>query len=170
MLTAQRPALFAARSRAATVKVHASWQKATTKSALQAAGGKLVAELGGQVNAHSADRHGHLCSTMDTTPIRDASPMLHCIAYSAIVRRSASPEGAGGALQCLDLLHRTRPRCTMRPNPPQRVLIVEDAGEVFAVSNKCSHLGLPLQGKTALFTATVRAHAPSAVVLHGPSA
>ncbi|KIZ07600.1 hypothetical protein MNEG_0347 [Monoraphidium neglectum] len=85
MLTAQRPALFAARSRAATVKVHASWQKATTKSALQAAGGKLVAELGGQ-----------------------------------------------------------------------RVLIVEDAGEVFAVSNKCSHLGLPLQGKTALFTATIK--------------
>jgi nitrite reductase/ring-hydroxylating ferredoxin subunit len=36
------------------------------------------------------------------------------------------------------------------------VLVVEDAGSVYAVSNKCSHLGLPLQGKTAMFTATVR--------------
>ncbi|KAI8473706.1 MAG: Rieske [2Fe-2S] iron-sulfur domain-containing protein, partial [Monoraphidium minutum] len=85
MLCAQRPVLAARPARASTVVVNASWQKATTKSALSAAGGKLVAELGGQ-----------------------------------------------------------------------RVLIVEDAGEVFAVSNKCSHLGLPLQGKTALFTATIK--------------
>lgn len=36
------------------------------------------------------------------------------------------------------------------------MLIVEDAGSVYAMSNKCSHLGLPLQGKTAMFTAEVR--------------
>jgi hypothetical protein len=40
--------------------------------------------------------------------------------------------------------------------PAQRVLLVEDGGEIYAVSNKCSHLGLPLQGKTAMFTAVVR--------------
>ncbi len=28
----------------------------------------------------------------------------------------------------------------------QKVLIVETEGDVFAVSNKCSHLGLPLVG------------------------
>lgn len=33
--------------------------------------------------------------------------------------------------------------------------MVEDAGEVYALSNKCSHLGLPLQGKTALLQAEV---------------
>ncbi|GBF90316.1 rieske ferredoxin [Raphidocelis subcapitata] len=83
--TAQRPAIAArGRGRASAVKVQAAWQKATTKTALTAAGGKLVAELGGQ-----------------------------------------------------------------------RVLIVDDGGSVYAVSNKCSHLGLPLQGKTALFTATI---------------
>ena len=41
-------------------------------------------------------------------------------------------------------------------NKRQRVLIVEDAGGVYAVSNKCSHLGLPIQGKTAMFTAQVK--------------
>lgn len=28
-----------------------------------------------------------------------------------------------------------------------KILVVEEQGEVYAVSNKCSHLGLPLQGK-----------------------
>lgn len=37
----------------------------------------------------------------------------------------------------------------------QRVLLAEVDGEVYAVSNKCSHLGLPLVGKTAMFQATV---------------
>lgn len=35
----------------------------------------------------------------------------------------------------------------------QRILIAEADGQVYAVSNKCSHLGLPLVGKTALFQA-----------------
>lgn len=29
----------------------------------------------------------------------------------------------------------------------QKILFVEEDGAVFAVSNKCSHLGLPLQGR-----------------------
>lgn len=51
---------------------------------------------------------------------------------------------------------RHRPATATAPPPLQRILIVEDAGNVYAVSNKCSHLGLPLQGKTAMFTAQVR--------------
>ena len=35
------------------------------------------------------------------------------------------------------------------------MLLAESDGEVYAVSNKCSHLGLPLVGKTALFQAEV---------------
>lgn len=34
-----------------------------------------------------------------------------------------------------------------------RILIQEFAGDMFAMNNKCSHLGLPLQGKTPLFSA-----------------
>jgi nitrite reductase/ring-hydroxylating ferredoxin subunit len=37
-----------------------------------------------------------------------------------------------------------------------RILIAEFAGDVFAVSNKCSHLGLPLVGKTALLQGQVK--------------
>lgn len=38
-----------AKGRTSSVKVQAAFQKATTKTALAAAGGKLVAEIGGQV-------------------------------------------------------------------------------------------------------------------------
>jgi nitrite reductase/ring-hydroxylating ferredoxin subunit len=37
----------------------------------------------------------------------------------------------------------------------QRVLLAFSDGKVFAVSNKCSHLGLPLVGKTALLQGEV---------------
>lgn len=37
-----------------------------------------------------------------------------------------------------------------------RVLLAEDSGKLFAVSNKCSHLGLPLVGKTALLQGEVK--------------
>lgn len=37
-----------------------------------------------------------------------------------------------------------------------KILVAEVDGEIFAVSNKCSHLGLPLQGKTAMFTADIK--------------
>jgi len=37
----------------------------------------------------------------------------------------------------------------------QKVLLVQDGDEVYAVSNKCSHLGLPLVGKTAFFQGQV---------------
>ena len=37
-----------------------------------------------------------------------------------------------------------------------RILVAEFAGDVFAVSNKCSHLGLPLVGKTALLQGQVK--------------
>ncbi|GAX82006.1 hypothetical protein CEUSTIGMA_g13588.t1 [Chlamydomonas eustigma] len=37
----------------------------------------------------------------------------------------------------------------------QKVLFAEVDGAVYAVSNKCSHLGLPLVGKTALFQGKV---------------
>lgn len=33
----------------------------------------------------------------------------------------------------------------------QKVLLASLGEEVFAVSNKCSHLGLPIVGKTAMF-------------------
>ena len=36
-----------------------------------------------------------------------------------------------------------------------RVLLAESDGQIFAVSNKCSHLGLPIVGKTALFQGAV---------------
>lgn len=38
----------------------------------------------------------------------------------------------------------------------KRVLLVEDGGEIYAVSNKCSHLNLPLVGKTAVFQGKVK--------------
>ena len=38
-----------------------------------------------------------------------------------------------------------------------KVLLVQDGDAVYAVSNKCSHLGLPLVGKTAFFQGTVAA-------------
>lgn len=38
----------------------------------------------------------------------------------------------------------------------QRVLLVSQGEEVYALSNKCSHLGLPLVGKTGLFQAEVK--------------
>eukprot|EP00873_Tetraselmis_striata_P041117 jgi/Tetstr1/461381/TSEL_000592.t1 len=37
-----------------------------------------------------------------------------------------------------------------------RILLAEVEGTVFAVSNKCSHLGLPLIGKTALLQGEVK--------------
>lgn len=37
-----------------------------------------------------------------------------------------------------------------------KILVTSIDGEVYAVSNKCSHLGLPLVGKTAMFQAEVR--------------
>lgn len=37
----------------------------------------------------------------------------------------------------------------------QRILVAESAGSIFAVSNKCPHLGLPLVGKTALLQGEV---------------
>lgn len=37
-----------------------------------------------------------------------------------------------------------------------RVLLQELEGEIYAVSNKCPHLGLPLVGKTALFQGQVQ--------------
>ncbi|PRW20446.1 ferredoxin component [Chlorella sorokiniana] len=37
----------------------------------------------------------------------------------------------------------------------QRILLAEVDGAVKAVSNKCSHLGLPLVGKTAMFQADI---------------
>jgi nitrite reductase/ring-hydroxylating ferredoxin subunit len=37
----------------------------------------------------------------------------------------------------------------------QQVLLQDVAGTVYAVSNKCSHLNLSLQGKTALLSATI---------------
>jgi len=37
----------------------------------------------------------------------------------------------------------------------QRVLLAEVDGSIYAVSNKCSHLNLPLVGKTAMFQATI---------------
>lgn len=39
----------------------------------------------------------------------------------------------------------------------QRVLLVETGDGIYAVSNKCSHLGLPLVGKTAMFQAEITA-------------
>jgi nitrite reductase/ring-hydroxylating ferredoxin subunit len=36
-----------------------------------------------------------------------------------------------------------------------RVLLADDGGKLYAVSNKCSHLGLPLVGKTALLQGEV---------------
>ena len=35
-----------------------------------------------------------------------------------------------------------------------RILIQEFAGEVFAINNACPHMGLPLEGKTPLLSAT----------------
>jgi Rieske [2Fe-2S] domain len=37
----------------------------------------------------------------------------------------------------------------------QKILFAAVDGEVFAVSNKCSHLGLPLIGKTSFFQGEV---------------
>jgi len=37
----------------------------------------------------------------------------------------------------------------------ERILLAAVDGEVFAVSNKCSHLSLPLVGKTPVFQAKV---------------
>lgn len=37
----------------------------------------------------------------------------------------------------------------------QKVLVVKEGDSVYAVSNKCSHLGLPLVGKTAMFQGQV---------------
>lgn len=39
--------------------------------------------------------------------------------------------------------------------PAGRVLVAEVDGTVYAVSNKCTHLGLPLVGKTALLQGTI---------------
>lgn len=38
----------------------------------------------------------------------------------------------------------------------QKVLLADVDGSVYAVSNKCSHLGLPLVGKTAMFQGAVK--------------
>ncbi|KAF8072624.1 hypothetical protein HT031_000284 [Scenedesmus sp. PABB004] len=86
LTTRATAARAAALSRPRTVAVSAAaWQKATTKTELNTAGGRQVVELGGQ-----------------------------------------------------------------------KVLIVETEGQVYAVSNKCSHLGLPLVGKTAFFQGQVK--------------
>eukprot|EP00197_Chlamydomonas_leiostraca_P002797 CAMPEP_0202857066 /NCGR_PEP_ID=MMETSP1391-20130828/149_1 /ASSEMBLY_ACC=CAM_ASM_000867 /TAXON_ID=1034604 /ORGANISM="Chlamydomonas leiostraca, Strain SAG 11-49" /LENGTH=147 /DNA_ID=CAMNT_0049535823 /DNA_START=37 /DNA_END=480 /DNA_ORIENTATION=- len=85
MASLATPARATGISRARSVTVRAAFQKVTTTSAVKAAGGRLVVEVGGQ-----------------------------------------------------------------------RVLIADDGtGAIHAVSNKCSHLGLPLVGKTALLQGKV---------------
>jgi len=37
-----------------------------------------------------------------------------------------------------------------------RILLAEDGGKLYAVSNKCTHLGLPLVGKTALLQGVIK--------------
>eukprot|EP01024_Parvocaulis_polyphysoides_P050204 TRINITY_DN48889_c0_g2_i1.p1 TRINITY_DN48889_c0_g2~~TRINITY_DN48889_c0_g2_i1.p1 ORF type:complete len:134 (-),score=33.17 TRINITY_DN48889_c0_g2_i1:119-520(-) len=37
----------------------------------------------------------------------------------------------------------------------KQVLVQEFAGDIYAVSNRCTHLNLPLQGRTGLFKAEV---------------
>ena len=119
-----RPVGVARPGRTSSVKVAAAWQKATTKSALQAAGGKVVAELGGQVRAA---RQLPLCAPCLDARLRHPPPP------------STACTAAGATQQSHTL------RAPLSPSMQQRILIVEDAGEVFAVSNKCSHLGLPIQ-------------------------
>jgi len=46
-----------------------------------------------------------------------------------------------------------------------KILLVNDGGALYAVSNKCSHLGLPLVGKTAVFQAEARARASHSSLL-----
>ena len=45
--------------------------------------------------------------------------------------------------------------CSRAPSKTQQVLVQQVGDDVFCVSNKCSHLGLSMQGKTALLSAKV---------------
>ena len=48
-----------------------------------------------------------------------------------------------------------------------RILIQEFAGEVFAINNACPHMGLPLEGKTPLLSATCTDRGGVACPVHG---
>lgn len=76
-----RPVFAAKPVRAATVKVHASWQKATTKTALSAAGGKLVAELGGQASGGRRRTSRRACARPPVccTQLQHAASPCHLI-------------------------------------------------------------------------------------------
>jgi len=48
-----------------------------------------------------------------------------------------------------------------------RILIQEFMGELYAINNKCPHLGLPLQGKTPLLSATCTKNGGVVCSVHG---
>lgn len=51
-----------------------------------------------------------------------------------------------------------------------RILIQEFMGELYAINNKCPHLGLPLQGKTPLLSATCTKNGGVVCSVHGSGA
>jgi nitrite reductase/ring-hydroxylating ferredoxin subunit len=48
-----------------------------------------------------------------------------------------------------------------------RILIQEFMGELYVINNKCPHLGLPLQGKTPLLSATCTKNGGVVCSVHG---
>ena len=117
-----RPVGVARPGRTSSVKVAAAWQKATTKSALQAAGGKVVAELGGQVRAA---RQLPLCAPCLDARLRHPPPPqhgLHSGGRNAAVAHIASATLSFHATAHLDRGGRRRGVCrqqqVLAPGPP----------------------------------------------------
>jgi nitrite reductase/ring-hydroxylating ferredoxin subunit len=70
------------------------------------------------------------------------APLAVVAAFTATGATLADVEAAGG-------------KKVVEVGAAGRVLLAQDGGKLYALANKCAHLGLPLQGKTPLLQAKI---------------
>jgi nitrite reductase/ring-hydroxylating ferredoxin subunit len=87
-------------------------------------------------------------ATMTTAAVPRATPMRRGATTTTAAMRTT-----GVTLK--DLQAAEKKRVVIELDSVGKVLIQEFMGDVYAVSNKCPHLGLSLQGKTPLLSAKV---------------
>ncbi|KAG2500531.1 hypothetical protein HYH03_001308 [Edaphochlamys debaryana] len=78
-----------------------------------------------------------------------------CVGRVAVSRRTVKPLAAWTKAGTTSGLKSAGGKQVVEING-QKVLLVAQGDDVKAVSNKCSHLGLPLVGKTAMFQAEIK--------------
>ena len=90
-------------------------------------------------------------TTSTTTTSRSSSLQVHMRAVKTGVKKSDLKDG----------------KFVYEDDAKGRILLQEFMGDVYAINNKCPHLGLPLQGKTPLLSATCSKRGGVVCPVHG---